>query len=221
VCPVRLDPEKKDVENSAECIACGRCVEACPKEKALFFGTSKKKLAVLTVGIATLAIFLGGYAAARGTGYWQTYVGSTRASEESVSEAHLYGWMTLENVAETLGVSAEKLLLAGSLPDDFPLDVPLKDIDGVDDEELLARLTSVLEAEKTESPDKTPSNPDEIKASMTIGEISDTYGLKMEEILKEAGWPTDTSPDTSIKTLSDELGKSPNDIREAVKKLSK
>jgi NapH/MauN family ferredoxin-type protein len=156
VCPVRLDPEKKDVENSAECIACGRCVEACPKEKALFFGTSKKKLAVLTVGIATLAIFLGGYGIARGMGYWQTYSGSTRAS-----------------ISETSSVSP------------------------------------------------TQANPDEIKASMTIEEVSAAYGLEIEEILKEAGWPVDTKADLSIKTLSEELGKSPNDVREAVKKLSK
>ncbi|HDQ92938.1 MAG TPA: 4Fe-4S binding protein, partial [Synergistetes bacterium] len=220
VCPVRLDPEKKDVENSAECIACGRCVEACPKEKALFFGTSKKKLAVLTVGIATLAIFLGGYGIARGTGYWQTYSGSTRSSEESFSEAHLYGWMTLENVSETLGVSVEVLLSAGSLPDDFPRDVPLKDIDGVDDEELLRRLTSVLEAETKEYPENIPSNPDEIKARLTISQIAEAFGLESGDILREAGWPIDSGLNTSIKTLSEELGKSPDDIREAVKKLS-
>jgi NapH/MauN family ferredoxin-type protein len=215
-CPVRLDPEKKDVERSAECIACGRCVESCPREKALFFGTSSRKISVLVLGILSISLFFGGYGLARGMGWWQTYAASSGASG-GLAAPNLYGWMTLEDVSETLKVPVQEIIGAVDLPEDFPTDVPLKNIEGIDDEALLERIL-----ERTQIPSPTaPSNPDEIKASMTIREISAVWGLDPVEILETAGWPADVSLDSTLKTLSGELDKGVTEIREAVKKLSK
>lgn len=220
-CPVRLDPESKEVENSAECIACGRCVEACPKEKALFFGTSKRRISVLALGLLSVALYLGGYAAARGMGYWQTYAGTPAKTAETVGEAHLYGWMTVENISEALGVSVDDVLAAGSLTADFPRDVPLKNIEGVDDEELLERITRGLQKPEKQAAPPTPPNPDEMKGSLTLADISRIWGIEGTDVLREAGWPEDSRQDVPIKTLAEELGKSVTEIREAVKKISK
>ncbi|MDO9508638.1 MAG: 4Fe-4S binding protein [Thermovirgaceae bacterium] len=222
VCPVRLDPEAKKVETSAECIACGRCVEACPEETALFFGTKTLKTKVITVGALAMMLYSGGYGLARATGYWQTYASPSISSDGNPTEAQLYGWMTLENVSKTLEVSVEEILAAGSLPDDFPRDVPLKKIEGVNDEELLEKIKTSLESNIKSAPASlTPPNPDEIKGSMTMQEISKTWNLEGVKVFETAGWPADTRQDVPLKTLEGELGKSVTDIREAVKKLSK
>ncbi len=217
-CPVRLDPENREVEDSAECIACGRCVEACPKEKALFFGTRQRRIPVIAIGLLALAFYLGGYGAARGLGYWRTYTSSSSRLSSGVAIPHLYGWMTLEDISKTLGVNLEEIRKAASLPGDFPEDIPLKDIEGVDDESL---LEEILEKATPKASGAAPPNPEEIKASMTIEEISSVWGLDPGEILRTAGWPAGVSTDTPLKTLSEELGRSVTEIREAVKKLSK
>lgn len=222
VCPVRLDPEARDVERSAECIACGRCVEVCPREKALFFGTSKRKISVMMLGVLALAAWFGGYAAAKVTGYWQTYASPPISSDGTSTQAQLYGWMTIENVSEALGVSVEEILTAVSLPDDFPRDVPLKKIEGINDEELLEKITISLESHVRPIPEPgTPPNPDEIRGSMTMQDISKTWNIEGVKVFETAGWPADTRQDVTLKTLEVELGKSVTDIREAVKKLSK
>lgn len=221
-CPVRLDPEAKDVEKSAECIACGRCVEACPKEKALFFGTSKRTISVMLLGALTIALWFGGYAAARATGYWQTYASPSKSSYETPTEAQLYGWMTIENVSEALGVDVEEILAAGSLPPDFPRDISLKKIEGVNDEELLEKIRAELEKSRKAAPaSQTPSNPDEIRGSMTMQEISKTWNIEGASVFETAGWPADSDQGVPIKNLAEEMGRSVTDIREAVKKLLK
>lgn len=222
VCPVLLDPEIREVEKSAECIACGRCVEACPREKTLFFGTSKRTVSVTALGIFALATWFGGYAAAKITGYWQTYATLPESSPGSSATPYLYGWMTLENISKTLGVPMEEVLAGGSLPDDFPRDIPLKNIEGINDEELLEKIRDSLERTPGADPAfPTPSNPDEIRGSMTMQEISKTWDIEGEKVFEAAGWPADTKQDISLKTLAEELDKSVTDIREAVKKLLK
>ncbi len=216
-CPVRLDPEKKEVEDSAECLACGRCVEACPREKALFFGTQRRRVSVIAIGLLAMAFYLGGYGIARGMGWWRTYAASSTVSSGLVTP-DLYGWMTLENVSETLNIPVQEIIEAASLPEDFPRDVPLKKIEGVDDEALIEEILKKTGAKATGT---APPNPEEIKASMTIREISALWGLDPWEILEAAGWPADVSLDATLKTLSEELGRSVTEIREAVKKLSK
>ena len=130
--------------------------------------------------------------------------------------------MTIENVSETLKVPVEDILTAGSLPDDFPRDVALKKIEGVNDEELLEKIQITLENSMISAPSSPMSpNPDEIRGSMTMQDISKTWNIEGERVFEAAGWPADTKQDVPLKTLEEELGKSVSDIREAVKELSK
>ena len=222
-CPVNLNPEAKETENSAECIACGRCADTCPVEKTLSFGKKKKFFSSLAVGIVGLLLFFGFYGAARLSGEWTTYAPSTTEGVRNAAGG-IYGWMTLHQVAETVKLTEEEVIAITNLPAGIPRDVSLKNIEGVNDEELRALLEAYLEKQKIEipsSPQTTPQNPEEIKGSMTLSSIAETYGLAAEKILAEAGWPMDAPKDKPLKELAAEYKTEVSVIREAVKKLLK
>ncbi len=222
-CPVRLDPESSDTVTSAECLACGQCVEACPKEKALYFALKGKTIKTLTVGIIGLFIFFGAYGYARVANLWQTWASPTATIVEKDPTEAIFGWMSIEKIAETLAISVDEVIKLGKLPQDIPLDVPVKNIEGVNDELLKENLKEGL---GTRPPSETsqPSQilpPDEIKGSMTMSEIAATYGLDGEKIFEKAGWPSGSDQALPIKTIAQELGKEVQEIRNAIKDLLK
>ncbi len=219
-CPVRLDPESTEVTTSAECLACGRCVEACPREKALFFGTRSKVLSVTAVGILGIGLFLGGYGLARAAGVWSTYAPPSAARIAEDPASAIFGWMTVEKVSETVGLPAEKVLAITGLPADTPLDKPIKEI--TDDEAFRETLRAWFAARKESPapvPPPSPVNPEEIKGSMTLRQVAETYGVEERRILEKAGWPLDLPSDRPLKDLAAELGKEVAEIRQAVKEL--
>lgn len=221
-CPVRLDPESVDVMKSAECIACGRCVEKCPEEKALFFGTGSWKFKTLSVGLAGLIIFFGSWAVAKTTGFWQTWASPTSYQIESNPADAIYGWMTVTEIAETLDLSVQEVIEGGRLDSHIPVDTPLKEIEGVDDEEVKDHLAQYLQITSGNSISRPASNnPDEIRGSMTMEEISKTFGLEGKDIFRRAGWPEDTHQDTKLKGIADEQDLEIQSIREAVSELLK
>ena len=222
-CPVRLDPESSDTVTSAECLACGQCVEACPKEKALYFALKGKTIKTLTVGIIGLVIFFGAYGYARVTNLWQTWASPTATIVEKDPTEAIFGWMSIEKIAETLTISVDEVIKLGKLPQDIPLDIPVKNIEGVDDELLKENLKEGLE---TRQPSETsqPSQilpPDEIKGSMTMSEIAAIYGLDGKKIFEKAGWPAGSDQALPIKTIAQELGKEVQEIRNSIKDLLK
>jgi NapH/MauN family ferredoxin-type protein len=219
-CPVRLDPESTDVTTSAECLACGRCVEACPREKALFFGTRSKVLSVTAIGLLGVGLYLGGYGLARASNLWATYAPPPAAQLAEDPTTGIFGWMDLRKVSETVGLPVEKVLEITGLPADTPLDKPIKEI--TDDEAFREALAEWFAAEK-ESPAETKplevSNPDEIKGSMTMEQVASTYGLDAAAVFAKAGWPSELPADKPLKEIATELGKEVSEIREAVKEL--
>lgn len=225
-CPVRLDPEAHEVTVSGECISCGRCVEKCPEEKALFFGTPRKKFSVLVIGLMGLTIFFGAYGTAKVTGTWQTWASvSSTVTATDPTEA-LFGWMSIRQMAETLRIPVEKVIKYGELPEDTALDIPVKEIEGVNDEELKEMIrvnllsgTSTEEKEVTIPSQVTP--PDEIKGSMTMEQVSLTYGIDGKAVFERAGWPSESDPAKTLKTLAQEMGREVQEIRDAVKELIK
>lgn len=220
-CPVNLDPESKDVEKSAECISCGQCTDKCPVEQTLYFGIGKKKLSSFAIGITGLLLFFAIYGGARISGIWMTYAPSTVEAQINPAGG-IYGWMTLKQVAETVKLSEEKVIEIAELPAEIPRDVSLKNIEGVNDEELRASLEAYFEKQMKQPAVESaapPLNPEEIKGSMTLGDVAKMYDLEAESILKEVGWPLDASPDKPLKELAAEYQMEVSVIREAVKKL--
>jgi len=219
-CPVRLDPESVDVMKSAECIACGRCVEACPAEKALFFGAGSWKFKTLSVGLAGLIIFFGSWSVARITGFWQTWVSPTSYQIQTDPADAIYGWMTVSEISETLNMPVEEIIMGGKLYADIPLDVPLKEIELINDEEVKENLAEYIANTSHENMLHPASlNPDEIRGSMTMDEISEIYELEGRKIFRKAGWPVDTPQDIKLKGIADEQELEMQDIRKAVSDL--
>jgi len=219
-CPVRLDPESTEVTTSAECLACGRCVEACPREKALFFGTRSKALSVTAIGLLGVGLYLGGYGLARAANLWSTYAPPPAAVIAEDPASAVFGWMTVEKVSETVGLPAEKVLAITGLPADTPLDKPIKEI--TDDEAFRETLQAWFAAQKESRapvPPPSPANPEEIKGSMTLRQVAETYGVEERKVLEKAGWPLDLPSDKPLKDLAAELGKEVAEIRQAVKEL--
>ncbi len=222
-CPVRLDPESSDAVTSAECLACGQCVEACPKEKALYFAMGGKAIKTLTVGIIGLVIFFGAYGYARVANLWQTWASPTASIVGKDPTEAIFGWMTVEQIAETLKIPVTEVVEMGKLPQDIPLDVPVKNVEGVDDEVLKENLKEGL-GTRPSSETSQPSHilpPDEIKGSMTMNEIATTYGVDGKKVFEKAGWPVESDPEISIKTVAHELGKEVQEIRNSIKDLLK
>jgi len=219
-CPVRLDPESTDVTASAECIACGACVSACPKEKALFFGTRSRVLSVTAIGLLGVGLYLGGYGLARASNLWATYAPPPAAQLAEDPTTGIFGWMDLRKVSETVGLPVEKVLEITGLPADTPLDRPIKEI--TDDEAFREALAEWFSAEKEspagEKPMEVP-NPDEIKGSMTMEQVASTYGLDAAAVFAKAGWPGELPADKPLKEIATELGREVSEIREAVKEL--
>lgn len=219
-CPVRLDPESTDVTSSAECLACGRCVEACPREKALFFGTRSRTVTVAALGLLGVGLYLGGYGLARVSNLWSTYAPPPAALLADAPASAIFGWMTVEKVSETVGLPVEKVLEVTGLPPDTPLDRPIKEI--TDDEAFREALEAWFSVNKPAGPVEktgTPLPPDEIKGSMTMEQVSSAYGVDGHAVFEKAGWPKDLPMDKPLKDLAAELGKDVSEIREAVKTL--
>jgi polyferredoxin len=218
VCPVGLDPEASGKVSSAECIACGRCAEACPVKETLFFGVGKRILSVTAVGVAAMVLFFGSYALARYWGVWQTYAAPPATLRGAAATEGIYGWMSVEQIAETLHLSPDEVIELGGLDPDIPKNVPVKEIEGVDDEAFRERLSEALETESQPGQGGAP-NPDELRGSVTMAEIEQTYDIDGEELFREAGWPADGDRTVKLKDLAEEYGKEVSEIREALKKL--
>ena len=219
-CPVRLDPESMEVTTSAECLACGQCVETCPRDKALNFGTRSRTLSVTAVGLLGVGLFLGGYALARASGHWKTYAPPPASQVAQDPSSAIFGWMSVLKVSETVGLPAEKVLEITGLPPDTPLDRPIKEI--TDDEAFREALRKWFEDGK-EAPKAEPSgklpNPDEIRGSMTMEEVASTFGVDGRAVFEKAGWPADSPADKPLKEIAGALGREVSEIREAVKAL--
>ncbi|HOO62672.1 MAG TPA: 4Fe-4S binding protein [Synergistaceae bacterium] len=226
-CPVGLDPESKAVENSAECIACGKCVEACPKSKALFFGTPSRKLSVLAVGLLGVIVFFGIYGGAKISGYWQTSTSSSVRIAATNPADKLYGWMSIQQIAAAVGLSEEKVLEITGLGDTTSRDISIKEIPGVDDEDLREILFHYFEGHEEisgEAPRPVPPgaelpNPEEIKGSMTASEVATLYGLSAPELFKTAGWPEESDPARPLKDIAGEQNAEVSEFRDAVREL--
>lgn len=220
-CPVRLAPLKTERVTSAECLACGRCTDSCPVGQTLTFASGTRSLSALSVGLIGLTLFVGGYGLARVTGHWKTFVEPPTQLLASSPVDAIYGWMNLEQMADTVNIPVEKIIEVAGLPGDIPTNVPLKKIEGVDDEAVREKLRAYLEEQGgSETPAPTPSlPPDQIRGSMTLNQVAQAYGLEPSAILEKAGWPQDAPLGIPLKELKDLYGQEVESIRQAVREL--
>jgi len=223
-CPMGVTPMALETVSDADCIACGRCTESCPVEKTLQFSVAGKKvLSALAVGLLGVGLYFAAYGTAKMTGYWQTFASTSVEALRDPVEG-IFGWMNIEQVAGQVNLPPAKVLQIAGLPADAPLNVSVKQMEGVNDEELKERLKVYFAENPAKAPAPKavmPSNPDELKGSVTLFEIAEGYGLDAEVILEKAGWPADTAKDIKVRDAAQVLGRDTTDIRNAVKELLK
>ncbi len=148
-CPVQLNPED-GIVSGAECLACGKCVQNPFPTCDVQFSLLGKPVTVLAVGVLTLALFFGGYGAAKGLGYWSIYVTPPKTlsvvtedgksgkviGKEIPNPYDIRGSVTLLDLQTTYGLSPEAILKEAGWPQDISYDVPLKELKTQLDKEL-------------------------------------------------------------------------------------
>lgn len=143
-CPVEIYPETVAIIKDRECIACGECADVCPVEKTLFFGTAQKKYKTLAIALVGIALFTSVIPIAKGVGSWKTFAPPASSDRSGNPVDKIYGWMTIPQIAETLKLSTEETLKAAQLPEETSLSIPLKKLNGVDDEKVRDLLNGYL-----------------------------------------------------------------------------
>jgi hypothetical protein len=114
------------------------------------------------------------------------------------------------------------VLEVAGLPPETPTDVSVKSIEGIDDEEIREKLRVYLESSDERQPATPPVSSlptDQIRGSMTLDQVADSYGLSPGVILEKTGWPADAPRDIPLKELKDLYGGEVENVREAVREL--
>ena len=126
--------------------------------------------------------------------------------------------MDLQQVAKTVGLDIQTVLRASGLPEDTPVDISIKKIPGVDDEELKESLRAYIEKNHGGESDKL-SNPQELRGSVTLNEISAEYKVDIKDLIGELDLDDNVDLNVPVKDLLKPLGREVQELRDAVQKL--
>ncbi len=216
-CPVGLTPDKDTIQGNGECITCGRCYSACPVDGAMNSGYKSKNLTFLKTSIAGLLIFAAVVAGAKTIGYWETYASAPPATGVK-SVDNVFGWMNLDQIAKTVGLDIKSVLEASGLPEDTPTDISIKKIPGVDDEELKDALREYMQKNIGSVTNRLP-NPQEMRGSVTLSQISSEYMVDLKDLISELGLDGNVDLNSPVKDILKPLGREVQEVRDAIQKL--
>lgn len=132
VCPMNIEVAKSDNIHSAECIACGKCITACPSKKRTlkmtFWGKAIKP-SVFT--IIVVSVFFISIAALDQAGVMQVTVPSVEKVQKSgdyLKIADLRGSMSIQEGADYVGMEPAEFYKLMEIPESVSKDTLLKDI---------------------------------------------------------------------------------------------
>lgn len=217
-CPVGLSPDKDTVQKNGECIVCGKCSAACPVPGTMKIGTKSIKISFLAVGVLGAALLISVISGAKLTGYWQTFAMPAQVTAKD-SVDNVFGWMNIEQVAQTVALPVKVVLDAAGLPEDTPKDIAIKKLPGVNDEEVKDALRKYIkDREKRDSREKL-LNPQELKGSITLNEICADYSIKSQLLLEKLGLPSETDMNVPVKDILKPLGREVQEVRDILKIL--
>lgn len=217
-CPVGLHPDKDIIQKNGECIVCGKCEAACPPAAdAIKIGHAGKNISFLTAGVLWLVILSAVIFITFQTGYWQSFAVPVKTVGADPVD-NIFGWMSVKEAAETAGINTDKFLKASGLPENTPLDTPLKKLPGVDDEKIKDDIRKYLQQENTGG-SKNMSNPQEIKGSATFSEISAAFSVPSDKLLKVLNLDPHTDLNVPVKDIMNQLGREVQEIRDVLAAL--
>ena len=131
-CPMNIDVAHCETVKSAECIACGLCVEVCPdSSKYIGFSFFRKTLKPLTVVLMTVLVFFGSLLAFDVLGLYQVSVPTIRQIEQEgtfIKIGDLRGSMSIEIGAQYTGKSLKDFYAIMEIPETIAKETLLKEI---------------------------------------------------------------------------------------------
>jgi hypothetical protein len=180
-------------------------------------GYKSKNLTFLKTSIAGLLIFAAVVAGAKTIGYWETYASAPPATGVK-SVDNVFGWMNLDQIAKTVGLDIKSVLEASGLPEDTPTDISIKKIPGVDDEELKDALREYMQKNIGSVTNRLP-NPQEMRGSVTLSQISSEYMVDLKDLISELGLDGNVDLNSPVKDILKPLGREVQEVRDAIQKL--
>lgn len=133
VCPANIQIHNKKEVKDAECITCGKCVNACP-EKSLSFNLFGNKISILFLLIGVLLLFFAPVFMAKMTDTWHSVPNLKKITENveqggaGIDPNEISGWMTIEEVSKASGVCLSHLYREFQFPQDLDPKTPLKEV---------------------------------------------------------------------------------------------
>ena len=215
-CPMGLAVATETVQKNGECISCGNCESFCPVPDTMSEEAAGKKIRFLTVGLLGLALFASVLTGAKISGHWRTFAPPSNVVTGNPVDG-IFAWMTIEEAAKAVGLSASQVIEAGGLPKDTRTDISIKKLGTVNDEELKEALKNYLKEKKSSA--VSAKDPQEIRGSAVLKEISEEYSLDIKLLLKTLNLPDDTDINTPVKDIMTSVGREVQEVRDAVKKL--
>lgn len=75
ICPGAIQVSRKEIVRTPECIGCGECISTCPAKNCLSLsGPGRRKVPLVTLPVAILAVFFLFYSWAVTTGHWHSKI---------------------------------------------------------------------------------------------------------------------------------------------------
>lgn len=236
-CPVDISVQGVVEVRNAECLTCGECVACCPVPDTLGMRIGPRPVPNLVVGILALAIFFGAVSGSKVLGFWESRPASIQqiiGEGETRDPANIRGFMTLEQVARSFGLSTDEITSSAGLPPDTPVDEPVKDVVaplGLETEDVREAVARLL-GQSGDAPAPPPPSPApagaatgdhapeaDIAGTDTLEEVGEAYGVPVDVLLEELDLPADTPHDKPLKEIMRPLGRHVTEVREAVEAL--
>lgn len=176
-----------------------------------------------------ISVLLGSVFGSQVFGWW-SISGRGAVDLDDLAPEDLKGWMTLQEVADGLGLTLEEVYQVGGIPAEIPPDTALKDMeDVIEVSTLRIRLAEYLaypvpddgapsydngglgigDGGGTGSGNgRTPLPPgeilpaDQIRGRMTLREVSEQCGVTLDDLLAALNLAPDIDLDVSLKTLT-------------------
>ncbi len=231
-CPVDIRVEAMPQVLTGECTMCGKCVDACPVPATLQLKAPRRPISRLAMGIAAIAIFFGVVFATKAAGIWQSRPSDMEEITHyggALDPANIRGFMSMDEIAQSYGVSASDLIARVELPADTDRSTAVKDIMKPLDREVeeireaVAEMTGVPSPAVGEAgaPSGAAQSGDQpaIKGTMTLEEICEAAGVSAGDLPAALELPEDTPLDKPVKDIMKPLGREVGEIRQVVEDL--
>ena len=215
----------------SDCNHCLDCVTTCPKPNVLTVRGASWRFshasyaALLLLGLATTI------GVSKVSGYWRTKPEAVAFTNRGgkLDAEQMRGWMTLNELSSGYGIPLARLYERAHLPQTVAPTTKLNQIARTynlefapDDMREVVRgfLSGQSDSPKGEKKSgqgkKDGHSGEEIRGVMTLNEVSAKTGVPKDYILKSLGAPPNTDARKPIRDWIHDLGKSMQEVREAV-----